>query len=81
MTDQMSRTFLVNIIFITNLTFLFKQAIYIQSTGLGGGMVWALDLDDFSGNFCGEGPWPLMKNVKKYILESKSIFSDFCLIT
>ena len=48
-----------------------NQAQYIQSRGLGGGMVWALDLDDFSGNFCGEGPWPLMKNVKKYILESK----------
>ena len=29
-----------------------RKAEYIRSMGLGGGMVWALDLDDFS-NRCG----------------------------
>ena len=26
-------------------------------------MIWALDLDDFTGNFCGEGPYPLLKRL------------------
>ncbi len=47
------------------------QAMYIQQNGLGGGMVWALDLDDYKGLFCDAGPWPLMSQVKKYIRESK----------
>ena len=31
-----------------------RKAEYVRSMGLGGGMVWALDLDDFS-NRCGLG--------------------------
>jgi len=29
-----------------------------------GGMFWALDLDDFSGRFCGEGEYPLINKLK-----------------
>lgn len=35
------------------------QIDYIIAKGLGGGMVWSLDQDDFS-NSCGNGPYPLM---------------------
>ena len=28
-------------------------------------MLWALDLDDFSGNFCKEGKYPLLKALNK----------------
>ena len=34
--------------------------------GFAGGMVWALDLDDFK-NRCGEGPHPLMNEIKKVL--------------
>ena len=33
---------------------------------LGGGMVWALDLDDFT-NRCGQGKHPLMNTIKKVL--------------
>merc|ERR1719374_475918 len=36
------------------------KAQYIKDKGLAGGMIWALDLDDFKGSFCGEGKYPLL---------------------
>merc|ERR1712110_713338 len=41
---------------------------YVKEMGLGGGMVWALDLDDFR-NLCGEGSYPLMNDEKSSGLE------------
>ena len=38
----------------------YMQAEYIGNNGLGGAMVWAIDLDDFDGTFCGEGRYPLL---------------------
>ena len=38
--------------------------------GFAGGMVWALDLDDFN-NRCGDGPHPLMNEIKKVLGPSK----------
>lgn len=39
------------------------QSQYIREMGLAGGMVWALDLDDFR-NRCGQGAHPLMNTIK-----------------
>jgi chitinase len=39
---------------------------YIRKMGLAGGMVWALDLDDFK-NRCGEGHHPLMNTIKSVL--------------
>ncbi|XP_071105822.1 chitinase-3-like protein 2 [Haliotis cracherodii] len=37
-----------------------QKVCYIKTSGFGGVMVWALDLDDFSGADCGQGPYPLL---------------------
>ncbi len=37
---------------------------YLKQKGLGGAMFWALDLDDFNGQFCGQGKYPLINSVK-----------------
>lgn len=36
-----------------------RKAQFIRQLGLGGGMIWALDLDDFK-DHCGEGAHPLL---------------------
>jgi len=37
---------------------------YVKSKNLAGAMFWALDLDDFSGAYCGKGRYPLVTFVK-----------------
>ena len=39
----------------------------IKEKSLAGAMFWALPLDDFKGEFCKQGPYPLMNAVKKYL--------------
>ncbi|KAF9410960.1 hypothetical protein HW555_010092 [Spodoptera exigua] len=56
-----------------------KKVNFIKSLNLGGGMVWALDLDDFK-NRCGQGKHPLVNAIKNGLLDSKveedTILSD-----
>ncbi|GFO22704.1 chitinase [Plakobranchus ocellatus] len=40
----------------------FKDKVkFVQKNGLGGVALWTLDLDDFSGDFCGAGQHPLLR--------------------
>lgn len=38
----------------------------IRSLNLGGGMIWALDLDDFN-NRCGQGKSPLLHEIRRVL--------------
>ncbi|XP_035243184.1 acidic mammalian chitinase-like [Anguilla anguilla] len=40
---------------------------YLKDMKYGGAFVWALDLDDFEGQFCGQGHHPLMGHLRKLL--------------
>uniref|UniRef100_A0A8C9QMV6 Acidic mammalian chitinase n=1 Tax=Scleropages formosus TaxID=113540 RepID=A0A8C9QMV6_SCLFO len=37
---------------------------WLKQNNFGGAMVWTIDLDDFSGSFCGQGQYPLINTLK-----------------
>uniref|UniRef100_A0A3Q3DFC2 chitinase n=1 Tax=Hippocampus comes TaxID=109280 RepID=A0A3Q3DFC2_HIPCM len=40
---------------------------YMKNMKFGGAFVWALDLDDFRGEFCGQGAHPLLAHLRKLV--------------
>lgn len=45
-----------------------KKSQFIRDMGLGGGMIWALDLDDFK-NRCGQGAHPLLTTIQQVLAD------------
>jgi hypothetical protein len=45
---------------------------YANAAGLGGGMVWSLDTDDFRGR-CGQGKFPIVNEIKKTLASGATI--------
>nr|XP_056700837.1 chitotriosidase-1-like [Euleptes europaea] len=43
------------------------KAQFVKKHKLGGGSVWTIDLDDFRGTFCNEGPYPLTRELKRLL--------------
>jgi chitinase len=43
---------------------------WLKANNFAGFMIWALDLDDFKGNTCGEGVYPLLKRSNEVLLGS-----------
>lgn len=48
-----------------------QKAQFIRQLGLGGGMIWALDLDDFK-DHCGEGVHPLLTELQSVLAKPSS---------
>lgn len=46
-----------------NLESIAAKTKFIKSQRLGGAMIWSLDFDDFNGQACGQGKYPLLKAI------------------
>lgn len=40
---------------------------YAMKKGLGGAMLWSLDMDDFTGEFCKQGKYPILTTINHYM--------------
>ncbi|CAL8341064.1 unnamed protein product [Lota lota] len=40
---------------------------YLQNSTFGGAALWTLDMDDFTGQFCGQGKYPLVSHLKRML--------------
>uniref|UniRef100_A0A672J9N9 Acidic mammalian chitinase n=1 Tax=Salarias fasciatus TaxID=181472 RepID=A0A672J9N9_SALFA len=48
------------------------KVLYLKNSNFGGAFVWALDLDDFNGQFCGDGNYPLIRYLHSLLVSDLS---------
>ena len=49
--------------------------LFIKANNLSGAFLWSIDLDDFKGDYCNQGPYPLLSTISSELKEYKE--SDF----
>ncbi|CAG2226556.1 E3.2.1.14 [Mytilus edulis] len=54
-----------------------SQVKYAKAMGLGGIMFWTYDLDDFTGNHCGQGTFPLLNAIKDAASNTDNLYSTY----
>ncbi|XP_038167467.1 oviduct-specific glycoprotein [Arvicola amphibius] len=47
------------------------KAMFVKKEHFGGAMVWTLDMDDVSGTFCGNGPYPLVHILNELLVQAE----------
>ncbi|XP_057649331.1 oviduct-specific glycoprotein isoform X2 [Chionomys nivalis] len=47
------------------------KAMFVKKEHFGGAMVWTLDMDDVSGTFCGNGPFPLVHILNELLVQTE----------
>ena len=52
------------------------QVQWLKKSGFAGWLLWTVDLDDFKGDFCGEGAYPLLKTLNDELLEGEAVADD-----
>jgi chitinase len=50
---------------------------YLLSKNLAGAMVWSVDDDDFSGQFCSQGQYPMLRTIRNVLLNTGDSVPDF----
>lgn len=46
---------------------------YIKEKNLAGAMIWSLDMDDFTGSFCKQGKYPLLRTINYHLNKRKKV--------
>jgi hypothetical protein len=41
-----------------------KKMLFIKANNLSGAFLWSIDLDDFNGDYCNQGKFPLLNTIK-----------------
>lgn len=55
------------------------QMRWLKENGYGGAFLWALDFDDFTGNHCGKGPYPLLNAINSELQGTVSyVLGEVC---